>query len=603
MEDFSAFVKVDPQAFLVVSPNEIEIINASRDLDAFSYKPYGLDYFQNFGHTFSIEIKSGTTGAVNLWQLSNEVGNGMIQALRLMVYESGGTKLLLGEGVGWCVGNRVLSEFTLEKDREYFVTLKREGTSLTCQVFEDVERTVLIGNLALNVASTRYCNLYPFATVNTGVAGYSWSGYVHNLVISTGEAPQPEPTGTGKAEMRAIFIQCEGYGISTDWQLIAEHCKQYNIDRVYMEIAGFQGTFADVSTPANAGDMLTPALDAFHSNGIEVHVSWNILHSPSDEQIDMWCIDENGNPSRWACPSNPDVRDWLISRIQELLLVYDVDGFMYDYLRYKDGVTCYCQHCKAAFEQHLGETFTDQDFRSVFGSAGARRNEFMEWRTIPITELTRDISALIRSLKPDVEISLASWTLGFGAAHYWRYWMGQDTARYVDLGYLDAVLPMMYSSELATEEAYLTADSDLFTGGIKGKIPLYPLLMMDYSGRYNTCTPDKVKAIIERFRQLGVSGWALWRYGGQGYPRPNTDISEVLNIVALPSTFKMSNLLWIKAGSDLTVTWNTNVPTTSKLEYSENPLYVAMIRQQSGINYFDKRILLPSRKHLERRQR
>jgi len=100
MEDFSAFVKVDPQAFLVVSPNEIEIINASRDLDAFSYKPYGLDYFQNFGHTFSIEIKSGTTGAVNLWQLSNEVGNGMIQALRLIVYESGGTKLLLGEGVG-----------------------------------------------------------------------------------------------------------------------------------------------------------------------------------------------------------------------------------------------------------------------------------------------------------------------------------------------------------------------------------------------------------------------------------------------------------------------------------------------------------------------
>jgi len=391
---------------------------------------------------------------------------------------------------------------------------------------------------------------------------------------------------TYKSEIRGVFVHCEGFASSVDWDLIAQTCKDYGIDRIYVEIAGFQGGYydSDITGLSPFGDQLAAAIAACHSRGLELHISWNILHSPSDDQADMWCVDADLNPYRWGCPTNPATRDWLKRRIEEIVAKYDIDGLMLDYIRYAVGTICYCPYCKSAFEEWIGETITD--WPGEFGDSGSRRNDFWEWRTIPITNLVRDIRNLEETLaiKPDLKISLAAWTLFDESPIYWRKWIGQDTADCVGKDYLDIVAPMMYTVNLDTIQDYFTADSDYMVGGPEGKIPLVCFLMTDREGH----TPEAVKAVVDLIRELGADGWIMWRYGGPGYAETVApDIRDYLSILDMPEVFTVENIHVSVENSSATIAWTTSLPATGKVEYSTSLLFNATLKEQLSFHYWD----------------
>ena len=76
---------------------------------------------------------------------------------------------------------------------------------------------------------------------------------------------------------------------------------------------------------------------------------------------------------------------------------------MFDFIRYEGANYCYCPQCKAAFEKYLNETITNWpgDFTP---DTGTRWFEFLEWRTIPITNIVKEGSQILRNAKPNITI-------------------------------------------------------------------------------------------------------------------------------------------------------------------------------------------------------
>jgi len=403
----------------------------------------------------------------------------------------------------------------------------------------------------------------------------------NNVIIpSTGRIAITIAPLTYRSEVRGVFVHTATFAYSYDFDLMAQTCEEYGINAVFLEVASFRGGLTSHQTRMQR---LAQAIPAFHSRGIKVYVSMNVLYSPTEEQMDSWSEKPDGTPYAWACPTKQPTRDLIKAIVEDIARNYDIDGFMFDYIRYDVGDICYCSECRARFEAWLGEgLITDW---TPFYPGGTRRAEFFEWRVIPITELVEDIRNWMLAIKPNMQFSLAAWTYFEDSPIYWRKWIGQDTGDWIRNDYLDMVAPMMYTSDTAKIEDYIQTNFKYMTGGPEGKIPLVSFISTGVSQTY---TPTAFKAIVDKVRENGADGWIIWRYGGPGAdPRVAPDIRDYLSIIAMPDTFTISNIHVSSDYTEATITWTTTQPTSSTVEYSTSPLFTDSWSIYSGFNYWD----------------
>ena len=407
----------------------------------------------------------------------------------------------------------------------------------------------------------------------------TFSYFTQNITIkNSGKILTTKTLITQKSEIRGVFFHEIIYGVSHDWDGIAETLSQYGINAVFVNDQGGFGRRSD--------NEIRSAIDAFHAHGIEYHSCISVLQeSKPESSLGTEAIMHDGSIySPYShCPIK--AHDYIIDNIRDYLETFpDVDGIMLDYIRYAEGTTdmCYCEHCQATFEEWLGEgQIIDW---TPFYPGGARHNEFLEWRTIPITHLVRDIHAMVKSINPNIVISEAAWTLFQDCPIYWRKYLGQDTAKWIAEGYIDFVAPMMYTSDLSELEDEIDANIKYWMGEIpEGPIPLVAFL--DIS-RKNT--PDSTKQQVELCRSKGLRGWIFWRYGGPGVDSDDPDIRDYLSIIDMPSTFSLNNIkIRIINQTTTTVTWTTDLPATTMVEYNVTPLFNASWEVWNSFHYWD----------------
>lgn len=416
--------------------------------------------------------------------------------------------------------------------------------------------------------SAKFYAIFLVLVVVIGIFGLSpaISLLMNNVVIgSTGRIATAAPM-TYKSEIRGVVMHEAIFGVAHDWNVIAETLSQYKINSVY---ANFIGHATGIRPDAE----WIAAINAFHSQGIEFHAIMNVLGDTASSP-DTAALSSAGQPTNWNCPIK--VRDLVRSTIEQVVSTYDIDGLMLDYIRYAEVDMCYCPECKAVFEQWLGEgTITDW---TPFYPNQPRWKEYAEWRTVPVTELVRDIRTWALAIKPDLKISLAAFTYLTDCPTYWRKWIGQDTGNWIKNGYIDLVSPMMYTKTILgstgeTLQSFIDADLKYMTDGPEGKIPLIANLRSDWSDA--DLTPEELKAQIDYVRSRGLDGWLIWRYGGPGSAEPNPDIREYLSIIDMPSVFTLGNMSVSTLENQATITWKTSLPATSKVEYSVSPLFNA----------------------------
>jgi len=401
-------------------------------------------------------------------------------------------------------------------------------------------------------------------------------------ITNTGKILTEKALIIRKSEIRGVFIHEEIYGVSRNWTKIAETLANYGIDAVFVNDQG--------GTNRRSDSEISQAIAAFHSYGIQYHSAVRTLGSTPNPTGKLCMIESDGDiyDNYWICPIK--AYDTIINNLADYLNDHpDVDGIMLDYIRYDVADTCYCEYCRAAFEEWLGEgEITDW---TPFYPNGERWEDYAEWRTIPVTTLVKDIHDLVKSVNPNIMISEAAWTLFSDSAIYWRKWIGQDTAKWIAEGYVDFVCPMMYQKVIYGSgdealESRIDATIKYWMGGqTEGKIPLLALLRTDWQS--TDLTPEEFAAQVNYVRSRGLDGWIIWRYSGPGGYLPNArNIIDYLSAIDLPNTFSIRNIQASVDATNATITWLTDLPAASKIEYSTSPLFGVSWATQAGFHYW-----------------
>ncbi|MGK7926211.1 MAG: glycoside hydrolase family 10 protein, partial [Spirulina sp.] len=264
-----------------------------------------------------------------------------------------------------------------------------------------------------------------------------------------------------KRELGRIFDRLSNAGINTVF-----------FETVNASYPIYPSTVAPEQNPATVGwDPLEAAVELARERGMELHAwAWifaaanqrhnHILRQPRNylgpvltQHPDWVATDRQGNPFQvntkkaFFDPAHPEVREYLLTLLDEIATKYDVDGIQLDYIRYP---------------------FQDPSRGLNYGFGTASRQAFYRWRGVDplkispgdplwsqwtqfrvqqVDSFVAEVSALMREKHPDIVLSAAVFPFPTRTRlgriqQNWEEWVRQD--------YLDAIAPMTYAD--ATDE-------------------------------------------------------------------------------------------------------------------------------------------------------
>lgn len=176
VEDFTTYTEVDPNSHIgLVGTNHVDFV-AYRNEDAYLYKDKGENHFGDFTHDVDVlcDGRSGVNPISPVWALTNDVndlkgikdaGN---TAIAVQFYrKSDGTLVLrLREIYNNANYN---DDYTVSYDTWYYLTIEKSGTSLTCKIYSDSNRTNLLDTLSLTLhGDWQFRYIFAAITNNTG---------------------------------------------------------------------------------------------------------------------------------------------------------------------------------------------------------------------------------------------------------------------------------------------------------------------------------------------------------------------------------------------------------------------------------------------------
>ena len=127
--------------------------------------------------------------------------------------------------------------------------------------------------------------------------------------------------------------------------------------------------------------------------------------------------DDKTKVSAFLNPVLPEVQDFCLNFIKELVTNYNFDGFALDYCRYPGDESDFSEATKTAFEQYIGkqlDRFPDDIF--IWNTDGTKRTgtyykKWWEFRSMVIRNFVERVRTEIKNIKPDIQLEYwaASW--------------------------------------------------------------------------------------------------------------------------------------------------------------------------------------------------
>jgi uncharacterized lipoprotein YddW (UPF0748 family) len=189
------------------------------------------------------------------------------------------------------------------------------------------------------------------------------------------------------------------------------------------------------------------------------------LHGPSKTGTDNWTMYRYDGAYRGGSdflldPGHPDAADYIVKMFTSLVENYDLDGVNFDRIRYPDqnlvdqGVAMpswgYNPVAVARFQEATGRT--DIPFPTD--------PEWMQWRRDQVTNIVRRVYLETTAIRPDIRVSVATITYGYGPVSTPGGFEGtrtyrevlQDWRGWMEEGIVDINLPMNYKREHCTQD-------------------------------------------------------------------------------------------------------------------------------------------------------
>ena len=222
-------------------------------------------------------------------------------------------------------------------------------------------------------------------------------------------------------------------------------------------------------------------------------------------------------------PGLPEVRAHLVARYQEIVTNYDIDGIHHDYIRYPNPNLGYHPRTRAMFKELYEYDPLDlrekrQEIRKEVGIERfyELKKAWDQFRRDNVTEIVKEIHAAVKRIKPDIEVSAA--VIGYYKSAYGDKF--QDWKLWLESGYLDVAMPMIYETEdvvvnhMVDQALTMQAEGVVFIG-----LGAYKLL-------------DNLESLVNKVnyaRKKGAAGIIFFDYGSmydtEGYL---TNLKEAL---------------------------------------------------------------------------
>lgn len=143
----------------------------------------------------------------------------------------------------------------------------------------------------------------------------------------------------------------------------------------------------------------------------------------------------------WVNPANPEVRKLLLKILKEITTNYDVDGIQLDYIRYP----FQSDRSNMGFDFVGKELFERETGRSLDSLDSETLRIWREWKTEKVNLFVKEASIVLRTVKPDIQISAAVYA---GNERRRMATVQQDWEKWIQNGWVDTLSPMSYATNL-----------------------------------------------------------------------------------------------------------------------------------------------------------
>lgn len=239
---------------------------------------------------------------------------------------------------------------------------------------------------------------------------------------------------------------CHRLSTRADVSRILEKAKRAGIDTIIVDVKPLSGEVLYLSEYAprlgevngkqypESFDLPATAIEEGRSRGIEVHAAINVFSEGHREwgrgpayQHPEWQVisyeadgfkrcEESGMFSYgiFVNPTGP-AREYELEIIREIVSRYEIDGIIFDRMRYPNLYSDFSQTSREVFEAWLGQgriAWPDDIFRIEDSpKPGKHYKKWLEWRARQIKQFAEEAVGLIRSIKPELTIGnyVGSW--------------------------------------------------------------------------------------------------------------------------------------------------------------------------------------------------
>jgi uncharacterized lipoprotein YddW (UPF0748 family) len=257
-------------------------------------------------------------------------------------------------------------------------------------------------------------------------------------------------------------------------------------------------------------DPLQEMIEEAHSAGIKVHAwfeygfssSYSANGGPLIAANPQWAAkDVNGNlvvknGFDWLNAFDPEVQQFLLSLLKEVVGRYDVDGVQGDdRLPALPSTAGYDPYTVSLYQQENGGVLPPKDHMEP---------SWIDWRTKKLNAFMKEMYFTIKKMKPGIFFSSSPSPYPWGKEQYL-----QDWPTWVDSNWVDAVIPQCYRYDISAYQMLLTQQKSFHRNT---NIPLYPGMLLRI-GSY-TASESFLTQMVESNRSNGYKGEVFFFYEG-----------------------------------------------------------------------------------------
>jgi uncharacterized lipoprotein YddW (UPF0748 family) len=331
-------------------------------------------------------------------------------------------------------------------------------------------------------------------------------------VFSFSGAPFRQATPPTKMAIRGVWAHPGFFGLEKDAatakiRATLDGYVQAGINTVIILVKStsghvyFQSQIA-VQDPAYNWDFFGVFFDEAKKRNISVH-PWFCVFPESAvlgrvrEHPEWLIMNDKGEMTAAANAALPQVREYEISLMLELLKRYPVDWVHLDYIRFpcspEEPYFSFDAQTRSLFEKAWGQ---DPLALKAKDSGNLFWNEWIEWNGGQVTQFVRDLREAVRVVGRPVKISAAV----FPAADKAKVLIGQDWEEWVKQGLIDMLCPMLYTNHHGLFEKYARRAVEIG----RGRVLVCPGIGIGTS--HNQNTPAGMWEQMNISQRLGGNG-------------------------------------------------------------------------------------------------